>query len=157
MTVQILLNHNDIDINRVDQLGFTPLMRAAQGNHHAAISELLTHPAIAINLRNINGMSALSLAVERGHTEAVQQLLSVAGVTIQQRDNAGRTSLTLAQHGRHPRMRRCSNDTPLTRRRPGDFGQPRGTLLPTPAAEALRAMPPPSARGPRPLQSVGAR
>ncbi|WMQ73178.1 MAG: hypothetical protein GPOALKHO_000196 [Sodalis sp.] len=92
MTVQILLNHNDININRVDQLSFTPIMRAAQGNPHAAI-ELLIHPVIAINLRNISGMSALSLVVERGHTKAVQQCCIRV-------------------------LRHCSSDMLLTRRRP---------------------------------------
>ncbi|MGL9773744.1 MAG: ankyrin repeat domain-containing protein [Sodalis sp. (in: enterobacteria)] len=67
MTVQILLGQAGIEINRADQLGFTPLMRAAQGNHPLVIAELLTHPGTALNLRNISGMSALSLAVERGH------------------------------------------------------------------------------------------
>lgn len=71
-----LLLLNDVEIEEVDQEGFTPLLRAAQGGHCKTIDALLNAGA-DINATNTKdeGSSVLHYAVKSKSKDAVKSLL----------------------------------------------------------------------------------
>ncbi|KAK0438163.1 uncharacterized protein EV420DRAFT_1769796 [Desarmillaria tabescens] len=77
--VEILLMTGRVDINAVDHLGYTALMKAAIGTSRMAmqtVKVLSEHTGIDIMAKNVNGRSAYSLAVGAGHGKIVTYLAS---------------------------------------------------------------------------------
>ncbi|CDW54442.1 G-patch and Ank 2 domain containing protein [Trichuris trichiura] len=66
--MKILLNSHKIDVNFVDDFGWSALMCASYGGHLGAVVFLLENAAIA-SLKSRNGHSAADLAAKAGHLQ----------------------------------------------------------------------------------------
>ena len=93
--VDIVLVQCSADPNVCDPLGYSALMRAAEGGHVSCIEALLCGGAHVNKQHNENGVRALMLASKAGNTEAVKKLLR-AGAEINCNDNRGWTPLMFA-------------------------------------------------------------
>ena len=69
--LQTLLKVRNIDVNLVDHLGTTPLMRACQTGNLAAVRLLCLSPGLDVNLSNKLGSTALILAVRNNNLDIV--------------------------------------------------------------------------------------
>ena len=71
-----------MDINKVNNDGFTALNAAAKGGHLEVVQEMLASSDVDVNKANINGFTALNYAAMEGHLEIVQELLSNSNVNV---------------------------------------------------------------------------
>jgi ankyrin repeat protein len=81
-------------INVVDNVGETPLLKAATEGHLSVVKYLLSN-GVGLNVRDRNGRTALHKASLFGHKSVVEFLLS-QGADVNDRDNFGNTPLSLA-------------------------------------------------------------
>jgi ankyrin repeat protein len=81
-------------INVVDNVGETPLLKAATAGHLSVVKYLLSN-GVGLNVRDRNGRTALHKASLFGHKSIVEFLLS-QGADVNDRDNDGYTPLILA-------------------------------------------------------------
>uniref|UniRef100_A0A672Q0T8 Ankyrin-1-like n=1 Tax=Sinocyclocheilus grahami TaxID=75366 RepID=A0A672Q0T8_SINGR len=91
--VAALIDHG-ADVNSCNELGYTPMLLAAEmGN--PALMALLLRVGAQINSVTQDGLTPLHLASQSGHTEAVAQLLE-GKADIHVKDKQGRTALHCA-------------------------------------------------------------
>lgn len=93
------LANPDIDINQVDNKGFTALLWTC-ANGQKAVAELLVQNNANIEARGNNGENALLLASCYGHHEIVRMLLE-RGMEVNAFDEQGNTSLMFAAYNNH--------------------------------------------------------
>ncbi|KAH6901093.1 hypothetical protein BKA70DRAFT_1569155 [Coprinopsis sp. MPI-PUGE-AT-0042] len=94
--VVYLLTLPEIQVNLVDNYGWSALVRAALGGHEGVVKLLLTHPGIQVNLVGIDGWSALIRAARAGHEGVVKLLLTDPGIQVNLVDNEGWSALMWA-------------------------------------------------------------
>ncbi|KAH6886021.1 ankyrin repeat-containing domain protein [Coprinopsis sp. MPI-PUGE-AT-0042] len=78
--VEQLLAHPDIQVNLIDDEGFSALMKAAGHGYEGIVKLILARSDILINLVSIDGWSALMLAACGGHESIVRMLLDAAPI-----------------------------------------------------------------------------
>ena len=78
--VRHLLSTSGIDVNTVNDSGYTALMVAAEINDTELVRQLLAAPGIDVNTVNDSGDTALMFAASEGHAEVVRQLLAFPGI-----------------------------------------------------------------------------
>ena len=88
--VNLLLWTAKVDPNTFDQLGNTPLFRAAELGHSATVANLLAAGS-HVNYQDPDGQTALSLAVQCGHGEVVKVILSTDDSSVEYGDCVGKT------------------------------------------------------------------
>lgn len=98
--VKALLDSPDIDVNKRDLAGWSPLhqviMMCGRG-----FDWLLNSPKIDLNVRDSRGRTPLSHAASQQHGhDTVELLLGLQGVNVSSRDDTGCTPLYWAVHGR---------------------------------------------------------
>jgi ankyrin repeat protein len=88
------------DVNSAAALGFTPLLRAAEGGHTRIVKTLL-HKGASIDSKTSQGNTALLLACSKGHADTAACLVAEAGAQLLEKANAqGFTPLLMAcQYG----------------------------------------------------------
>jgi len=90
-----------VDVNWLDEDGFTPLFCACQEGHPLVVEHLLAHPKIDPNLDSNDETTPFSFACEKGHTEVVSVLLADPRVVPNKPDNEKSTPLWLACQNGH--------------------------------------------------------
>jgi len=83
-----------IDVNRVNEINNTPLMKAARHGYTGVVELLLKHKA-NISTRDIDGATPLIHAVHGGNTDVIKLLLA-HGALVEEADSQGRTALFAA-------------------------------------------------------------
>ena len=86
-----------MNINKLDALGATFVMYAAQFGNHTLLQFLVEHGA-DVHIRSKDGSSALLYASEAGHLAIVEFLVS-RGAEINGQDKLGHTALMCAAYG----------------------------------------------------------
>lgn len=80
--VQYLLEHSDVNVDHVNNLGWTALLEAVilgdGGSSHTRIVRLLTEHGADVNLADKDGITPLSHAEQRGYAE-IAAILKEAG------------------------------------------------------------------------------
>ena len=84
--------NNGFDINSVDNLGNSVLIRASENGSEAIVRFLLNRGDIKINLPNGRGRTALMLASEGGHEGVVKALLEQGDIQVNLVDSDGDTA-----------------------------------------------------------------
>ena len=82
--IRLLLKVTDIDVNSVDDQGWTPLHKAVGANHPQCVKALLEAPGIDVNRVTSQGHSALNIAAQRGFCQCLQLLLEVKTIQVNQ-------------------------------------------------------------------------
>lgn len=96
-TLEILLDNKDVDINREDQKGNTPLHHAVQNNCLDATKLLLKqHGRINPNLRNSEGLTPFALAAQKNITSALTVLLRDESIDVDMQNHEGETPFFLS-------------------------------------------------------------
>jgi ankyrin repeat protein/tetratricopeptide (TPR) repeat protein len=88
-------------MNSGDRWGQTPLSRAAEGGHEAAVVALLATDRVDADSKDTEGQTPLSKAAEGGHEAVVAALLATGRVDANSKDTGGRTPLLWAAKGGH--------------------------------------------------------
>ena len=83
------------DVNVADIYGWTPLMRAVDGDRVGVVRVLLEDESVQVNARDDQGETALHHAAARGAFE-IARLLIIHHADVQARDTAGRTPAMVA-------------------------------------------------------------
>ncbi|KAH6902522.1 ankyrin repeat-containing domain protein [Coprinopsis sp. MPI-PUGE-AT-0042] len=91
--LQVLLKGPGIDLNAVDDAGWTALILACYWGYLEAVKLLLESPSIDINAADTRGRTALIHATSEGHLEVVKLLLGLPGININAKDTEGWTAL----------------------------------------------------------------
>eukprot|EP01032_Pedospumella_encystans_P012559 gene12559-14523_t len=92
-----LLARPEIDVNKQDNNGLSPLLNASsEEDCPAVLPLLLNHPHVNVNLRHENGYTALSLACAGGFTKTVSLLLRSPTIDVNLPNNIGHTPLLKA-------------------------------------------------------------
>jgi ankyrin repeat protein len=90
-----LLAGADVDINLVNDKGYTPLHLAATSGNAEVVQALIAVSAINVNIADRDGKTPLLLAAERGDAEMARLLLE-ASADVNLADRDGKTPLLLA-------------------------------------------------------------
>ena len=101
-TVRLLFEREDLDVNKTDSTGSTPLITACSA--HAKVSEelydivtlLLMHADTNVNAATRDGLTALHIACERKNEKIVHSLLKHKSIDVDKTDNEGNTALMTA-------------------------------------------------------------
>ena len=97
--VQVLLQHEGINVNVQNEKGDTALMLAAKEGNLAIVKELLRHKEIDVNVQNNIGQTVLMLAVyESPNLEIVKELLKRKEIDVNLQDRNGNTALILTNY-----------------------------------------------------------
>ena len=96
--VEKLFGHEDADINKADEHGWTPLYAASGNGHLKVVQALLGKEGIDINKADEDGRTPLYIASCNGHLEVVQALLDKEGIDINKANDGGWTPLRFAMH-----------------------------------------------------------
>jgi ankyrin repeat protein len=94
--VQHLLTAPYLDVNHVDNAGWTALIVAAHNGHEAVVKQLLAVDRIDVNHADNLGYTALMGAAQQGHEAVVEQLLAVRGINVNHKEKNGYTARMLA-------------------------------------------------------------
>ena len=92
----LLARDQDIDPDRQDDYGRTPLSYAAESGHTELVKALSSDGRVDLDRQDNEGRTALSYAAQNGHTEVVKALLSDCRVDPNRQDAFGRTPLSQA-------------------------------------------------------------
>lgn len=95
----LLASGRDIDVNKADEGGASPLFSAAEIGATDSVACLLQHPDISVDAQNTEGRTALWIACGMGNLEVVEALLSRVDVNLA--DSAGTTPLHCAAESGH--------------------------------------------------------
>jgi len=80
--VRELLTRTDVDVNRINNLGWTALLAAIilsdGGERHQQIVQILVDHGANVNIPDFNGITPLAHARQRGYAQ-IMQILSAAG------------------------------------------------------------------------------
>ena len=98
-SIQLLLKQAGIQLDKPDNSGQTPLLRAADAGHTKCITMLLDQGA-SVKHADKEGRTALSLAAIKGH-KVVAKLLLKNGAEMNAQDQKGNTPLALAAEKNH--------------------------------------------------------
>ena len=107
--VKLLLQHEDIEINKAGKYGDTALLAASQEGHAGVVQLLLEDEEIEVNRENINGRTALYEASYNGNgnAEIVQLLLQEDDIDVNKEyrstrsDGENKTVLWIASQKEH--------------------------------------------------------
>ena len=99
--VRQLLAAPGIDVNTVNDKGYTALMVAAETGFTEAVRQLLAAPGIDVNTVNDKGYTALMYATEEGWDEVVMQLLAAPDINMYLENADVKTAWDLAIEGGH--------------------------------------------------------
>ncbi|XP_078079030.1 fibronectin type 3 and ankyrin repeat domains protein 1 [Mustelus asterias] len=94
-----ILQSGNVKVDILDELGFPPLMVAAQKGYQRMVEILITFGA-DVNKKNGSGKDSLMLACFAGHLDVVKCLRRF-GATWESRDNGGSSALHWAADGEH--------------------------------------------------------
>jgi hypothetical protein len=96
--VQVLLQHEEINVNVQDEKGDTALMYAVKEGNLDIVQALLEHPRIDVNLQNNDGHNALIIAVLLKYRELdiVKALLEHPRIDVNLQERDGNTTLIIA-------------------------------------------------------------
>ena len=79
--VESLLEHPNIDVNRVNAEGLSPLMEASKEGYDTIVEPILFHPDVQVNIATWDhGFTALIYACKNNHTTVVKLLLQCPGL-----------------------------------------------------------------------------
>ena len=95
--VEELLRRKDIDVNKTDNEGRTPLWIASESNKLGVVEELLRRKDIDVNKTDNEGRTPLWIASENGRCKVVQKILLDDHVNINRADNKGHTPLWVTE------------------------------------------------------------
>ena len=95
-TVKSLLKIPSIDVNAVNEDGYTALIVAAANGQIEIVERLLVAPGIDVNHAGQYGNTALISAAVNGQIEIVGRLLAAGGIVVNHASQNGNTALTLA-------------------------------------------------------------
>jgi hypothetical protein len=76
----LLLRREDVDVNTPDDIGRTPLIKAADNAHKDVVRLLLEDNGLLVNARDKRGRTALYVAARKGHEAVVGLLLEVDNI-----------------------------------------------------------------------------
>ena len=99
--VKVLLKHNRIDVNKINEIVDSALISAVRHGHTEIVKELLKHRDINVNIKNNLGGTALIIAIHNGHTEIVKELLKHRNTNANIINDLGETALILAARNGH--------------------------------------------------------
>ena len=91
--VKLLLNTPNIDVNKGDNFGRTPLYTAANKENTECIELLLKAPDIDVNKAKNNGETPLHTAAVQGNKECIELLLKAPDIDVNKADDDGSTPL----------------------------------------------------------------
>jgi len=101
--IDLLLQHDSIDVNQAAKDGTFPLSLACSANNIKIAQSLLRSSSINVNQTINGGLSTLYIACQNGHTPVVELLLQQIGIAVNQANKAGFTPLFIAcQNGHAP-------------------------------------------------------
>lgn len=86
----------DINVNRFDEHGYTPLMRAAMRGNVRGLRALLAEPRINVNILNDKLETALMLAAQNNHPPCVKALLEHPKIYCNGRSRSSMTALEIS-------------------------------------------------------------
>ncbi|KAH6889056.1 ankyrin repeat-containing domain protein [Coprinopsis sp. MPI-PUGE-AT-0042] len=92
----LLLAKSEIQVNLINNNGWSALMEASRYGHTSIVVLLLAHPRIQVNLVNIKGRSALMMAAREGHECTAKLLLAHPDIQVNLVDDEGWPALLLA-------------------------------------------------------------
>jgi len=101
--VAALIETKSCDINQVDSISYTPLMRAVSRQNHEAVRLLLTCEGVDPDKPTFGGQTPLLLACSYGDVEMVRLLIE-GGANPYKADNDGKTPLMKASRRRNMQM-----------------------------------------------------
>ena len=93
---ELLINHPNIQVNKVGNFGQTALILAARRVLGAIVELLLDHPKVDVNVQNTNGWSALMFAASENNATLVKVLAYHPKIWINQAEINGETALHIA-------------------------------------------------------------
>jgi len=95
-------DHPEINVNRTDEIQWTPLHTASLNGQAEVVKLLLGHPNINVNVTDISGHTPLSFGCQNGGVSVVEVLLKDPRVDVTLDDNNGCTPLWCAsRYGHH--------------------------------------------------------
>ena len=105
--IEILLGRNDVNHNKPDKYGTTPLCWAAYNGHEGVVKTILRRDDINPNNTDVDGETPLFWAAYHGYEGVVKVLLGRDDVEPDKPDNRGQTPLRfkysssygIAEHG----------------------------------------------------------
>ncbi|MDA9573632.1 ankyrin repeat domain-containing protein [Rickettsiales bacterium] len=102
--VELLLAHEDINVNATDEYGLTPLHWAAINGHSKVVELLLAKKDINPNVANKDGLTPLHLAADKGNLDVVELLLAKEDINLNAADKYGSTPLHRAAKNGHSQV-----------------------------------------------------
>ncbi|KAK1999116.1 hypothetical protein LX36DRAFT_633060 [Colletotrichum falcatum] len=94
--VKILLATEKVDVDSIDNNGWTPLSCAAENGHEGVVKMLLATGKVDVNYRDDYGQTPLFSAAGNGHVEVVELLCNQHTIDVNLKDNIGFTPLEWA-------------------------------------------------------------
>jgi len=100
--VKILLEREEVNPNKPNYYGATPVLSAALRGHEGVVKMLLEREEATPDNPNQNGVTPLMSAASKGHEGVVKILLEHEGVNPDKSDHNGKTPLSHAAEGGYP-------------------------------------------------------
>lgn len=101
---KILLAIPSMDVNKVDENGFTPLHYATFNRNQSFVTELLAHPNIDVNCADHFGNTPLIHAAMDGNESIVLELLVHPNIDVNRHNKKGVTAEFYAKKNGHTRV-----------------------------------------------------